>query len=98
MGPSSGSSTGTTHPYVSALNVANTTNAISFRSSTDIKSTGSQIAAIGLAENKYLKIQPGERLYIDGHYGMTNLGGTVNVSDIKSLTFYKGILVGIAYN
>lgn len=96
MGAAYGGATETIHPYVSALNVARTTNAISFRSGTGIGDEGSQVAAIGLAaydEGKYcMKIQPGARFYIDDHYGMTfqlHIGGYY-------IPFWKGIVVGIA--
>lgn len=97
MGAAYGGAAAVTHPYVSALNVANGSGGIVFNSGTNIGGVGSGIASIHLVSGSYLKIEPGDRLYIDGHYGQTNLGGTVNVSNIKSLTFYKGLLVGISF-
>ena len=100
MGAAYGSATASTHPYVSSLNVARLENAISFRSGTNITSTGSQIAAIGIVDGSYLKIKPGSRLYIDSHYGLT---GQMSVKGKNSsgefeyyVAFYKGILAGVS--
>lgn len=55
MGPEYGGATGTTHPYVSRLNIAAGSNIISFRSSESIGSTGSQLNSITCSGN-YLNI------------------------------------------
>lgn len=95
MGNAYGGAAATTHPYVSALNVANGAGGISFRSGTAISGLGSQQAAIHLStygSNYCLKIEPGGRFYIDDHYGMTfqlHIGGYY-------IPFWKGIVVGIA--
>lgn len=90
-----------THPYVSALNVANRTEAIVFRTGTSQGSPGSAIASIGLAENKYLKIQPGNRLYIDSHYGLTGQVSCIGKNSQGYFEYYKaywkGILAGVSY-
>lgn len=55
MGPEYGGATGTTHPYVSRLNIAAGSHIISFRSSESIGSTGSQLNSITCSGN-YLNI------------------------------------------
>lgn len=103
MGPQYGSVGATTHPYVSALNVAGVANGICFRNSTKIGSPGdSNYATIGVStydSSKHsLRLNPGGRLYVDSHYGLT---GQVSVIGSGSsgqyeyyLAFWKGILCG----
>ena len=55
MGPEYGGATGTTHPYVSRLNIAAGSHIISFRSSESIGSAGSQLNSITCSGN-YLNI------------------------------------------
>lgn len=84
-----------THPYVSALNVAKGAGGISFRSGTTQGDAGSQIAQIYLLDSNYLRINPGGRFYIDSHYGLT---GQAGIKDSNGNTFYlafwKGLMVG----
>ena len=85
------------HPYVSALNVAKTENAISFRTGTSATSIGSQTAAIGITGDGYFKIKPGSRLYIDSHYGQTfQIRVQANTGKHAYLAFWKGLCVGFA--
>ena len=85
----------TSHPYVSALNVAKGAGGISFRSGTTQGDAGNQVAEIYLLDNNYLRINPGSRLYVDGHYGLTGQAGFIDSNGNRFyLAFWKGILVG----
>lgn len=94
----------TVHPYVSALNVANGSGGISLRNGTTQGDAGTGIASLLLAYDSaiskhVLRINPGDRLYIDGHRGLT--GKVRFVSDSGRafhLAFYKGILSYAGWN
>lgn len=90
----------TTHPYVSALNVAKGAGGISFRSGTTQGNAGSAIASIYLLDSNYLRINPGSRFYIDSHYGLTGQVSCIGQSSSGTyeyyMAFWKGILVGVS--
>ena len=83
------------HPYLSAINLAWTENAISFRSGTSINNIGSQKAAIGVTGDGHFKIKPGGEFYINDKYGQTfQIRVQAATGHHAYLCFYKGLCVG----
>ena len=99
MGPEGGSvSSRYNHPYVSALNMSGLNAAITFWTGTRHNSIGTEKAHMGLAysDNAVVgfQITPGDRFYIDSHYGQT--------LQFHAGSYYfavwKGIIVGVSAN